>query len=365
MAINFNSFSKAVSFVLDIKKPVLIRGRHGIGKSELVYQLAEARNMPVVERRASQMTEGDLLGLPSIKGNKTTWMAPDWFLQACRKPVVLFLDEIDRATIEVRQGIFELTDSRKLNGHHLHDDTLILGAVNGGVYGSQYDVGEFDPAELDRWTVFDVEPDAKDWLDWAKDKVSSEVWNFIAENHSHLEHKDDMEPNKVYPSRRSWVRFDQCLREGNLLDSASPVIVTLGMAFIGREGAIAFNDFVANYEKVVTYKELIEDGRLHLTKDFDINDHSAMVEKIEKEKPFANADLPDSHVQNLANYFAVLPSEVALKLWVSLGTNENDDEEQSKAKAKNTIRFHAMSVKCSDGSEMTTGEVFVKLLNAK
>jgi hypothetical protein len=36
----------------------------------------------------------------------------------------LFLDEVDRATLEVRQGIFELTDSRKLNGHYLHEDKM-------------------------------------------------------------------------------------------------------------------------------------------------------------------------------------------------------------------------------------------------
>ena len=29
---------------------------------------------------------------------------------------------------------------------------------------------------------------------------------FINHNHSHLDHNDDYEPNKVYPSRRSWER---------------------------------------------------------------------------------------------------------------------------------------------------------------
>ena len=70
--------------------------------------------------------------------------------------------------MEVRQGIFELTDSRKINGHYLHPDTVIIGAVNGGEHGSQYQVGEFDPAELDRWTVFDLSPTVEDFLHWAK-----------------------------------------------------------------------------------------------------------------------------------------------------------------------------------------------------
>ena len=62
-------------------------------------------------------------------------------------------DEVDRATMEVRQGIFELCDSRKIAGQTLHPDTLIFAAVNGGEHGAQYQVGEMDPAELDRYTV--------------------------------------------------------------------------------------------------------------------------------------------------------------------------------------------------------------------
>ncbi len=173
MAIDFATFLNVAPHILNSKLPVLIRGRHGVGKSEVVYQIAARRDLPVIERRASQMTEGDLLGLPdvaetSINGRKaTTWNAPDWLVTACEQPVLLFLDEVDRATQEVRQGLFELTDSRKINGWHLHADTLIVAAVNGGEHGAQYQVGEMDPAELDRWTVFDVEPSTEDWLKWA------------------------------------------------------------------------------------------------------------------------------------------------------------------------------------------------------
>ena len=147
MAIDFKNFLNVVPHVTAVRKPVLVRGRHGVGKSQVVYQFAGGVDLPVVERRASQMTEGDLMGLPSVNGNSTSWNPPDWFKTACEQAVLLFMDEIDRATIEVRQGIFELTDSRKLNGHRLHEDTVIFGAVNGGIHGAQYQVGEFDPAE--------------------------------------------------------------------------------------------------------------------------------------------------------------------------------------------------------------------------
>ena len=78
MAVDFATFNSVVPFVIQAGLPVLVRGRHGIGKSEVIYQVAEALGLPVVERRASQMTEGDLMGLPSINGDSTRWNAPDF-----------------------------------------------------------------------------------------------------------------------------------------------------------------------------------------------------------------------------------------------------------------------------------------------
>ena len=347
MAVDFATFSNIVHHVTNVRKPVLLRGRHGIGKSTVVYQYAAQQNMEVVERRASQMTEGDLVGLPSIEGNSTRFNPPDWFKAACDRPVVLFLDEVDRATLEVRQGIFELTDSRKLNGHTLHPDTLVFAAVNGGEHGAQYQVGEMDPAELDRWTVFDVEPSVEDWLSWAKDSDVSEVtWNFINTNRAHLEHSDDFEPNKVYPSRRSWERLDECLQQAELLEEASPTLYSLTAAFVGFEAAVAFNDFVQNYDRQVTIEDILEHGNIHKVADFGINDHTALIDKFEASECF-KAELDQDKMDNLARYFITLPSEVAIKLWSVLGNGD----------INNTIKLHQSEV---DGESVS--DYLVKIL---
>ena len=329
MAIDFATFLNVAPHILNSRLPVLIRGRHGVGKSEVVYMIAEQRDLPVVERRASQMTEGDLLGLPDTAdlsdGRKaTTWNAPDWLVTACTQPVVLFLDEVDRATMEVRQGLFELTDSRKINGWHLHPETLIVAAVNGGEHGAQYQVGEMDPAELDRWTVFDVEPSTEDWLKWAKDKVHSVLWDFINQNRTHLEHTDDYEPNKVYPSRRSWSRFNDTavLTDAMDEDGDRDLLFNLATAFVGFEGAVALKDFTENYAWQVTIEDLLTRGEIDKTSGWGINDHAAMIEKFSASEVFVE-DLSTDQIQNLANYFVSLPSEVAMKLWTVLGESDN------------------------------------------
>ena len=338
MAVDFATFTSVVSHILDARLPVLLRGRHGVGKSEVVYQTAAARDLPVVERRASQMTEGDLLGLPDtadteINGRKaTTWNAPDWLVTACEQPVVLFLDEVDRATQEVRQGLFELTDSRKINGWHLHPETLIIAAVNGGEHGAQYQVGEMDPAELDRWTVFDVEPSTEDWLKWAQDNVDGILWDFINQNRNHLEHVGEYEPNKVYPSRRSWKRFNDTVAPTGVFgeEGDRDLLFNLATAFVGFEAAVAMRDFVEKYEWQVTIEDLVDNGEIDKTSQWGINDHAAMIEKMEAAKTFAEP-LTEGQIANVAEYFITLPSEVAMKLWTVIGDTDN---------IENTVALH-------------------------
>jgi MoxR-like ATPase len=353
MAVDFKTFNQIAPLVAAVKKPILLRGRHGVGKSCVVYQTAAELGLPVVERRASQMTEGDLVGLPSTDGNCTSFNPPDWYKEACDNAVLLFLDEIDRATVEVRQGIFELTDSRKLNGQTLHEDTLVFAAVNGGEHGAQYQVGEMDPAELDRWTVFDVEPTIEDWLDWANGNVNEVVWDFINQNRNHLEHQGEFEPNKVYPSRRSWDRLSECLVESELLGEdakeKTDTIFHLGVAFVGFEAAVALIDFVKTYERQVTVGMVLNDGQVEKTADFGINEHAALVDKMEAEKIF-EALLSETQVTNLAAYFVTVPSEIAMKLWTVMGEGNVD----------NTVALHQTEV-----NDVAVSSFLVELLTGQ
>jgi len=348
ISIDFATFTRLVPHVVNDAKPVLIRGRHGIGKSEIVYQMADHLGLPVVERRASQMTEGDLVGLPSINGNRTSFNPPDWFKQACEAPVVLFLDEVDRAVIEVRQGIFELTDSRKLNGHVLHPGTRIFAAVNGGKHAANYQVGEMDLAELDRWTVFDVEPTVQDWLTWAKDKVDSSIFNFIQSNNNHLEHVDgEFEPNKKYPSRRSWKRCSDVLSRSGMLAmvgnknfaEVSNDIISFAAAFFGTEAAIEFGEFCRNYDRQVTPEDIIVEGDFSKVESFGLNEHVALIVKMENNDLLATA-MPEDQINNLAKYLLSLPSEAAMKLWGAIGK----DRDGSGKNRENVIKIHKAKV---------------------
>ena len=284
MAVDFKTFRSFVSLIADAKHPIMLRGRHGIGKSELVYQFAAARGLPVVERRVSQMTEGDLVGLPVIDGNRTAWNPPDWYKEACEKPVVLFLDEVDRGTQEVRQGIFQLTDSRTINGHRLHPETLIFAAVNGGTHGAQYAVNDMDPAELDRWTAFDIEPSVGDWLDYGRaGNIHPLIVDFINDQSSHLEHKGEFEPNKIYPSRRSWKRLSDTVVKAGIL------------------------------ERVVSVDDILS-GKFDGMKGYKLGEYTALVDKVLASGRISK-DMDAAQRDNVLRFFLRLPSEAGMKFY--------------------------------------------------
>ena len=355
---------------------VLIRGRHGIGKSWVAYQTAagltwdgtETRPikqgetpLPVVEIRASQMTEGDLLGLPSphqvnVNGENAASLTPfAWLIKACTEPVVLFLDEVDRATTEVRQGFFQLGDSRQINGWKLHKGTVVFGAVNGGVHAAQYQVADMDPAELDRWVTFDVEPSVEDWLNWGKDEVHPIIWDFINQNHDHLEHKGEFEPGLVHPSSRSWHRLSNTLAKVNMLDDEKAdlgLLFNLSNGFVGFEAAVALRDFVENYERQVTVDDILVHGKVDKTSDFGLVDHVALIEKMDASEVF-NSKMEESKMSNLVRYFDTLPAEARMKLFTTLTKANN------QVSADNGSNFHRELAK------QGKVEAFIKLLGGK
>jgi len=113
----------------------------------------------------------------------------------------------------------------------------------------------------------------------------------------------------------------------------------LACAYVGFEAGVAFNDYVDNYERVVTVDDLLVKGKLDKVKDFSINEHSAMIEKINNEKVFDEV-LPKSVLQNVAEYFVLLPSELSMTLWQAMSKCKDP-----MVVKENVCSFHECRVK--------------------
>ena len=264
---------------------LMVRGPHGIGKSQIFKQVADGLGLELVDRRLSQMTEGDLLGLPELTDGVTRFCPPDWFMDCCKNPRVLLLDEFNRGTPEVLNTAMQITLDRELNGWKLHPETRVYAAVNAS---PEYTVNEMDPALLDRFWTIDLEPTNEDWLNWAGSAgVDSVIIDFIRQHPGHLRHKGQAEPGKVYPSQRSWDRMAQALRHASvdLTDSAGnppSFLYPLCLGFIGVEASIALRDFVKNYDSVISAEDILDNWKKVKTKIGKLNadKQNALLEKL-------------------------------------------------------------------------------------
>ena len=164
--LSINAMSDYLSKLIDhnIQSSLMLWGAPGIGKSAIVANVAKKNKIDLIDLRISQLAPTDLRGLPVPENNKAKWYIPE-FLPTKGKGI-LFLDEINRATIEVQQCAFQLVLDRQINGIKLHPETRIYAAIN---EGSEYQVLDMDPALLRRFWTMALEPTVEDWLLWARE----------------------------------------------------------------------------------------------------------------------------------------------------------------------------------------------------
>ena len=250
MQMNINKFIE-VTTNLPANISVLVKGDTGIGKSDVVKQIGEMLDLPVLDWRLSTFSEGDILGLPELVDGTTRFAPNARFLSACHKPHLLFLDEGNRATNEVQQIAFQIVLDRELNGHKLHPETRIFMAIN---EGNDFDVNEMDPALTRRFWVTELSVGVKPWLSWAdKNNIDPMIKKFIKKYPAHLMHEGQRTPGEVYPYPASWDRLNSSLAHAGLKPSSFAGKDTPDNAFyfcagfVGSATTAAFLDYVRNY----------------------------------------------------------------------------------------------------------------------
>ena len=146
------------------RKPVLLEGPSGIGKSECVRSVAEDRlDVACIALDLSLLEPPDLLGLPVIAKGRTSYATPTSL--PLDGTGILLLEELNRAERYIRQPVLQLLSARSLNDYVLPDDWSVVAAVNPQNAG--YDVDSLDPALLDRFLRLKVTADRDSWVAWA------------------------------------------------------------------------------------------------------------------------------------------------------------------------------------------------------
>ena len=237
---------------------IMLVGNHGIGKSEILSEYYGSLGMPVVALFLGQMSDpGDLIGLPckDEKTGKTDFMPPYWF-PTDGKPIVLFLDELNRARPEILQTVMDLALNRKLAGKLLPEGSRIISAVNAG---DQYQLTDLDPALVSRFNIVNFKPTAEEWLLWArKSGLDPRVVGFIDENRMWLDKDPDQKEGAdtgldKNPDRRAWKRVSDVVADKAELKEIDSKIIS---SIVGPKAASAFIQNAAT-RKILSGREVL------------------------------------------------------------------------------------------------------------
>lgn len=201
-----------------LKKPIMIYGKVGIGKSETVKRVAKNLNMGFIDMRVLLFSEVELKGIPFPNQDKTAtvWLKNNILPEEKRdgKRGILLLDELSAAKPSVMTALYQLCLDRALGEYELPEEWVIVATGNReedrGVYY------EMPPALSDRFVKFNMLTSAEDWLNLYayKNNVHHLVTSFIsfAPERIHTYNPELESTNEYFATPRTWVAVSDVLK---------------------------------------------------------------------------------------------------------------------------------------------------------
>lgn len=196
--------------------PFFIHGEPGIGKSEIVEQIAAERNMRMTVQMLTQMEATDLRGLQFVDEVKkvTVNYPPSWLPTKDDPPTIIFLDELPSAEPRLQVAAYQLLLSRRIGEYVLDKKHYVCGAGNRVDDGAvAYDMGT---ALAGRLLHMQMIAEPRCWLDWAsKNTVHPIVMTFIQLKGHMLANLEEQlkSQNLIGPNPRNWNRVSTIMHE--------------------------------------------------------------------------------------------------------------------------------------------------------
>lgn len=191
------------------KIAAMLWGPPGIGKSSIVKQTAQELKIGLVDLRLPQLEPPDLRGIPvpNRETKRADWYYPEYL--PTDGEGILFLDEIEKAPVAVKNAALQLVLDREIGSYRLPDGWSIICA------GNREDDGAFSQqlgsALANRMIHFEVQPDYEAWLTWARqNNIMDGILGYLAFRPDHL-YKYDPGVN-AFPTPRSWEMANTMLR---------------------------------------------------------------------------------------------------------------------------------------------------------
>jgi len=258
---NITQLKTVLPFLIKARLVPNIIGKHGIGKSSVISQYSKENGYSFHPYFLGQMSDvGDLLGLPEFDRDSKGRAVSTSFIHPAKLPKkprsILFFDELNRASKDLIQAIFQLALEGTIHDYTLPEDSTIIMAMNPAT--DDYSVLDFsDKAFSDRFVHINLEPTHEEFHSYMKTKYgNSKVSDFLRQQTKLLEDSDlkNVSLDFVSPSRRSWDRL-QVLEQTGIPDD---LFKEVGMGIVGTAAMISYSSWRENQVSILNGSDILD-----------------------------------------------------------------------------------------------------------
>ena len=266
------TYKQTLAFNIRSGGNLLVLGMAGTGKTEMAQSSCVDAGFEYIYLNLSVLEAPDLIGLPIITADRRVEYATPQFMPKMdgghTKPLVLIVDEIDKAKPELQNPLLELFQSHSINGIKLNIQAIVA-------TGNLPDEGAFSQpishALTNRCKTFRITHNFDAWQEWAQDaEINALVIGFLSKNREYLSMPSVEGDPTAYcrPSPRSWtmgardldqtsskdtvdfqLNFDDSLEEPTVLPTKIPQLLVNGSS--GIAVGMATNMMPHNLSEVV------------------------------------------------------------------------------------------------------------------
>jgi hypothetical protein len=257
---NITQLKESLPYLFKAKLVPNVIGKHGIGKSSVISQFAKENGYSFHPFFLGQMSDvGDLLGLPEFDRDSNGKAVSTSFVHPAKLPKsprsILFFDELNRASKDLIQAIFQLALEGSFHDYTLPEDSAIIMAMNPAT--DDYSVLDFgDKAFADRFVHINLDPTHEEFHEYMSSKYGNSPISEFLKQQTKLLEESDLKPvtlDFVKPSRRSWDRLQ------NLENTGMPenLFRECGMGMVGLYEMTCYGSWKETQIKVIDGKDIL------------------------------------------------------------------------------------------------------------
>lgn len=248
-----NQIVKSLNVCIAARLPAMIWGPAGVGKSDVVAQVAKERKLELRDVRLANLDPTDIKGFPypDAKRGVMTWL-PAEFMPTTGKGL-LFFDELNLADKMTSASCYQLMLTGEVGSYKLPPGWTIVAA--GNREGDRGNVVRMAGPLANRIVHLDFDADLEEWVAYAKvHGVAPELVAFLRFRKELLHKFSAQAKEPAFPSPRTWVFVDRLLKQANVpLD----IQFELVKGTVGEAAAIEHRGFMSHIADLPDVTEVV------------------------------------------------------------------------------------------------------------